>query len=994
MGSFLTPVLVGRTQEIEQLENALAAVQVGAGRCILISGEAGIGKSRLLAEIRRKAAEKGISSVIGRCYEQEMVFPYAPIVDMLRTLFARRKISDILNLLGPQASEIARLLPELSAYVSEDQPAVSLEPETEKRRLFEALANFFLRQTENQPLLLIVEDLHWSDEASLRFLLFLVRRIAPFPVMLLLSYRPGDTNAGLTTLLSGLDRELIVKAIKLGPFNRGEVDQMLRIILDQRQALSAEFLEAIYHLTDGNPFFTEEIFTSLIASGDVYFTQGHWRRRPLSQINIPGNVQRLVQQRVSQVSQAAKQLLNLAAVSGSSFDFPVLLALTGHDEPQLLALIKELVAAQLVVEESADQFAFRHALTREALYRQLLIRERQALHERLVQAIEQVHAGSLETRLEALAYHAYEAALWPKAFDYARRAGEKALALFAPQAASEQFSRAISAAKNLASPPPAALYRLRGEAYDTSGDFDLARSDYEAALRAAREAKDQQAEWQSLNELGLLWASHDYERAGDYGRQALELARSMDDQAAIGHSLNRRGNWLMNSGQPEKALEVHKEALSLFEGLNDRSGIASTLDLLAITSNHCGDWGAMATYYERAIPVLRDLNDRQTLASSLSNLVMVTLDLEQAREAVALARDIGWRSGEAYALLTLSIVLINLGCYDEGLAVRKQSLEVAEDIEHPQWIAGAHIHLGQIYSELLALDEAEAHLTEGLALAKKVGSSWFSWIGAGSLASLYIAQGNLTAAEKILDDTPEVWQPTLFAIQLARIELALARHDAAMAEKHLQDLLVIEILSDTAMVVVYLIRGPILTLQGQALALQGRWAEAEQALHQAIELYRKYGIGQHRLWRVYLALGEVFQAAAQNRQAEEAFNEARTEVEKLALAMADEVLAGNLRRRAAAMIPQARTQTPRQAAKHEFGGLTRRERQVAAVVAQGLSNQEIAGELVVSVKTVEAHVTRILSKLGFTSRAQIAAWAVEKGLSAAPQDLESLSDTN
>jgi predicted ATPase/DNA-binding CsgD family transcriptional regulator len=987
--SFLTPVLVGRSQELNQLENALAVMQGGRGRCVLVSGEAGIGKSRLLAELRGRAVERGFATLVGRCFEQDTAFPYAPLVDMLRTHFARQPAAEILAALGPQAPAIARLLPELAAHIAGQSPTP--EPEADQRRLFEALANFFLRQTETQPLLLTVEDLHWSDAASLEFLLFLTRRSAPYPLLLLLTCRSAEGQATLTPLLTGLDREPGTQIISLKPLTRHEVARMLQAILDQPQPPSTEFVTAVHSLTEGNPFFTEEILTSLIARGDIYLVEGRWERRPLAQIDIPDSVQRVVEQRLSRLTGPARQLLDLAAVSGRSFDFTILQALTGRGDRELLALIKELMAAQLVVEENAEQFAFRHALTREALYSQLLGRERQTLHGRMAQAIEQTYAGALDTHLEALAYHFFEAAQWSKALDYAQRAGEKAQTLYAPHAAIEQFTRALDASSRLGQPPVPDLYLQRGQAFDTLGQFDQARADYEAALQAARAAGDQQTTWQTLLDLGLLWAARDYERTGDYCRQALELARSMEDQAAIGHSLNRLGNWLMNSGQFSEALGYHQEALAIFEALDDRPGLAATLDLLAMTSNQCGDWAATATYWEQAIPILRDLNDRQTLSSSLANVVQYTLNLEHAYEAVALARDIGWRSGEAYALGTLGGALFTLGHYDRGLTARKQGLEVAQAIEHPQWISGSHIFLGQMYTELLALTEAEAHLTEGLALAKQVGSNWFSWVGAGSLASVYIWQGDLDMAEKLLVDAPETWQPSLYAVKLAQIELALARQDGAGMLQLLQEILTIVAPPGMAGGAVMFLKGPALTLQGQALTLQGRWAEAEQVLRQVASLYETYAICHHRLWRIHLALGEAYQAASQAERAAESFNTARAQVKTVASAIEDEALAENFRRRATAMIPPVQPLTPRQAAKHEFGGLTRRERQVAAVVAHGLSNQEIADELVVSVKTVEAHVTRILSKLGFSSRAQVAAWAVDKGLASAPQDLDSLS---
>jgi predicted ATPase/DNA-binding NarL/FixJ family response regulator len=989
MESFLTPVLVGRTQELSQLEHALTAARGGAGGCVLLSGEAGIGKSRLLAEIRDRALDSGFVVLTGRCFEQDMAVPYAPLIDMLRTFFARRAMSDIFDLLGSQAPEIVKLLPELAARGSAAQPAASLEPEAEKRRLFEALANFFLRQTETQPLVLVVEDLHWSDQASLGFLLFLVRRIAPYPFVLLLSYRPAEANAGLTPLLTGLDREPLAQALKLNPLTRGEVEHMLQAILDQPQSPSVEIVEAIYNLTDGNPFFTEEIFTSLIATGDIYFTEGRWRRKPLSQINIPGNVQRLVQQRLGQISQAARQLLNLAAVSGRSFDFAVLQTLTGHSDSQLLALVKELMAAQLVVEESADHFAFRHALTREALYAQLLARERQALHGQMAQAIEQIYASTLEAHLEALAYHAFEAALWPQALEYAQRAGEKALALYAPHAAVEQFTRAIHATSQLSLAPASALYRLRGQAFDTLGDFDRAREDYETALSAAQAAGDQQATWQALLDLGLLWASRDYEQTGDYCRQALEVARTMEDPATIGHSLNRLGNWLMNSGQLFEALDYHREALDLFETLDDRAGIAATLDLLAMTSNMCGDAAGTVTYYQRAIPILRQLNDRQTLASSLTMLSLYTLDEALVREAIELSREIDWRAGEAYALEYLGSLLAYRGDYGPGLAAAQRGLELAQAIDHRQWQVWGHIVLGLIYLELLILEEAYRHLKSSRAIATEVGSSFMMTLATSFLVSTCILQDRLDEAAALLPERlPDSIVTADYTLLKATVELTLAHQDPSQTLQLLDRL----DLSDRtnwlgAMAYYY---GSLLQLRGEALTRLERLDEAEADLQSALDICQQHGV-RMGLWRIQLALGKVYQARADPKRAEVAFAAARTLVEELAATITDDTLRENFHHRAMALIPPARPLTSRQAAKQEFGGLTRRERQVAAVVAQGLSNQEIADELVVSIKTVEAHVSRILSKLGFSSRAQIAAWAVDKGLASAPQDLDSLS---
>jgi predicted ATPase/DNA-binding CsgD family transcriptional regulator len=983
------PIFVGRTEELSRLENALDAVRVGAGRCVLVSGEAGIGKSRLIAEIRTRANSSGFTILAGGCFEQDRFFPYAPLIDMLRPFFAQGVNRDMLEGFGPRAAEIGKLLPELASQVIAPQFSPPLDTELEKRHLFEALTSLFLHQAEAEPVLMIIEDLHWSDEASLEFLLYLVRRIGNHPILLILSHRNGDVQTGLVKLLTELDREPIAQEIRLNPLTRVEVAELLRAILRQPQGPSAEFVDAIFSLTEGNPFFTEEICTSLIASGDIYYARDHWRRKPLSQIELPDSVQRSVQLRLGRISQPARQLIDLAAVSGRSFDLAVLQTLTGLSDGELLALVKELMAAQLVIEESADQFTFRHALTREALYSRLLARERHTLHGQMVRAIEQVHADSLEAHLEALAYHAFEAALWHKAVDYARRAGEKALAVFAPHAAAEHFTWAINSADRLSLAPDSGIYRLRGRAFDTLGNFDRAREDYEMALKAAQATSDQQGAWRALLDLGLLWASRDYERTGDYCRQALELAHTMKDPMAIGHSLNRLGNWLMNSGRLLEALDYHREALALFETLDDKAGIAATLDLLAMTSNMCGDAAGTVSFYQRAIPILRQLNDRQTLASSLTMLSNYTLDEALGREAIEITRAIDWRAGEAYALVYLGSLLAFRGDYGQGFSATRDGLELAQAIDHRLWQAWGHIVLGLIYIETLALDEAYQHLQSGRAIATEVGSSFMIPFATGLLASTCIMQDRLDEAGKLLPEhLPETTVVAEYPLLKAAVELALTRQDPSQALQLLDRLVLEGRMSRLGGLAYY--SGSIFRLRAETLTQLGRLEEAEVDLQNALDLYQEQGV-RMGFWHIQLSTGRLYQARGDLKRAGAAFTTARTVIDDLAATVPDDSLRENFRRRASDMIPADGSLSPNQAAKAEFGGLTRRERQVATVVARGLSNQEIADELVVSLKTVEAHVTHILSKLGFSSRAQIAAWAVDKGLASAPQDLDSRS---
>ena len=195
----------------------------------------------------------------------------------------------------------------------------------------------------------------------------------------------------------------------MDPLAEAEVDAMLGAIFQLDRPVRADFLKRIAALTEGNPFFVEEVLSSLIKAGDVFFSGGHWDRRPVSELRIPRTIHDAVRHRAAQLSAEARDLLALAAVAGRRFEFTVLQTLTGHTEDTLLRLIKELVAAQLLVEESAERFAFRHALTREAIFSQLLARERRLLHQRIADCLEELHRDDLDARVEDLAHHFFEA---------------------------------------------------------------------------------------------------------------------------------------------------------------------------------------------------------------------------------------------------------------------------------------------------------------------------------------------------------------------------------------------------------------------------------------------------------------------------------------------------------------------------------------------------------------------------------------------------------
>ncbi len=983
VGRWCMTVLIGRTSEVELLAQALRAAKAGAGRFVLIVGETGIGKSRLVAELRTLATAGQFEILQGHCFEQDLSFPYAPWIDALRAFLAPKSPTETTALLGPFASEFVKLLPELSLLISELHPTPPLDPPAEKHRLFESMTRFGASLAATHPMLMVLEDLHWSDEQSLDLLHFFVRRISALPFLFVGTCRAEELSARLTHDLVELNRSRLVEEIRLERLARHQVEQLAQAILNTERSIEPLLLDDLVRLTNGNPFFVEEILNSLPEGGR------------LDKLPVPRSIQDLVQRRIEKLSEAARRILSLAAVIGERFDFGLVQAIAAQAEPSLLSILKELLSAQLIVEESADQFAFRHALTREAVYASLMLRERRAMHLTIGETLERFAGARKDVPAAQLAYHFYQAQVWNKALEYSQRAGEQAQALYALREAVAHFTHALDAAQQLGIPTPLSPLRGRAQAYELLGEFDLARADYEATLDSARREVDHVAEWQSLIDLGFLWQSRDLGRAGEYYQRALELARNLGDSSILAQTLNRVGNWHVNCGRAREALPYHHEALSLFRELTDRHGMARTMDLLAIVSFRLGDVIQGTAYLEQAIPILRTADDRQALVNTLTNLaalahfeteVLGELHYRQladlSEEALQIARGFNWYQGEARALVPGAMSLSQAGDYGRALEWLGRAQAITEAIQHRESFARLQLTSGQVLMGLLAWTEARQRLESGLALAQELGSGFLTLSAIARLATTSILQNDLVRAKELLDaQLPAEYPAARLTIQLRRLWSGRAELELALGNPAHALEIVERLLASTANLAQY---GPhavpyLSRLRAQALAGLGHMEDAEAELQGTLLVASRQG-QRSMLWRLHIDLGDVYHAMGRREEAEREFTSARAIIQDLSNNVPEGSLRDNFLKQASAAVPGAPALTPRQVAKKEFGGLTTREREIATLIAQGKSNREIADELVISEKTAERHIANILSKLGFNSRTQVAVWAVEHGL--------------
>jgi DNA-binding NarL/FixJ family response regulator/Tfp pilus assembly protein PilF len=795
-------------------------------------------------------------------------------------------------------------------------------------------------------------------------------------------------------MLAELDRERLATEVAIPRLNIAQLDHMLRSMFGLKRPVRAELLDSIFSLTGGNPYSVEEVLRSIAPDGDISRVESALDQVPLSSVPVPRSIRDSVQRRLKQVSPAAKQVVSLAAVAGINFDFSLLQTLTGLDEDELLGVIKELIDVQILVEESADSFAFRSALTRHAVYGSLLARERRTLHRRIGDAIESNGADELSSHLPDLAYHFFEAGAWERALAYSERAGISLRAQYRPRVAVEQFTRALEACQRLDMVPDPRLYRLRGLVYEILGQFARACADQEAALQVARSVGDTQSQLGALLDLGVLWSRRDYQCAGEYYRRAVKLAQQIGKPTAIARSLNRMGSWYVAVEEPDEAMKCHRQALSLFEESKDVRGVGETLGLLGRATYGMGGLRESADYYERAITLLKKLDDRHSLVTGLLMQSVVrnpsylhfalvipqsgpSENLDDAKEALRVAQTIHWRLGEAQVLCKLAHGQGARGDYAAALSGANTALQILEELDHQEGVARAHCVLGALYLDIMLYAEAAAHLEQSLSIASNIGALYLVNCATAFLARTLTRQNDFTRAASLLAPTTDLPTPPRTLGQrllcCARAELAIAQADAATALQLIDQV-------STTLPGSPRVSADVSLLKGEALAILDKVDDAEACLQAACAAAKLREITP-TLWRAHISLGKLLRAHGRQAEASHEFAEAADLIEELTANIADKELGKAFQAAATSLLPRSHDASWRNIYRKEYGGLTARELDVARLTAAGMSNIEIAEKLVVSKRTIETHLSNILSKLGFSSRKQITTWAQERGIS-------------
>ncbi len=660
-------VFVGRTRELSALDDALADALGGHGRILLITGEPGIGKSRLTDELAGRARARDAQVLVGRCWEAGGAPAYWPWVQVLRTYVRDGERQSVAaQLSAADGDHLVALLPEL-AELAPGRKVPALDTDGARFRLFEAVGSLLRRAAESQPLVVVLDDVHAADEPSLLLLRFVAREIAGSRVLIVGAYRDVDPTLSdpLTSALAELVRESHTSQIGLGGLSQRDVAEYIELAAAIRPP--RELVAAIHAETEGNALFVAEVVRLLDAEARL--------GEAGAALSIPPGVRAVIGQRLGRLSPGCRELLAAASVLGREFRLDALAQLAGLDRADMLDLLDEAAAERAVVDvpRSPGRLRFGHALIRDTLYDDLAPARRLRMHARAGAALEAAYAADPEPHLAELARHyvaAAPAGFAETAIDYARRAGDQAVGQLAFEEAERHYETALTLAADAVM--RCDLLLALGEARARAGDRERAKEAmYEAAQLAERHGLREQLGRAALGYGGrIIWdVSRDDARLVPLLERALGTVDEGDSPMRVRLLARLAGGPLRDASfPPERKARLSEEALAMARRLGDdsatlayamhgyilghhspdhvRAQLALASELIEVASR-AGDKERVFDGHEERFDALVELGDVDAARTELAMMDRLARELRQPSQA--------WLVGAHEALLALLV---------------------------------------------------------------------------------------------------------------------------------------------------------------------------------------------------------------------------------------------------------------------------------------------------------------------------------------------------
>ncbi len=839
--------LMGRDHERQMLVECLEKLKPGSGQIVTIVGEAGIGKSRLIAEIRQHEV-RDLTWLEGRSFAFSRGLSYGPFLDLLRRYAeiadeygeaeAGASLRARLNEIFPGEKDVYPVLAQLfSMRLDPEEEAIvgAIAGETFRTRLFGIMEGFLLRLAAQKPVVVVLEDFHWADQSSIELVSYLLSVTGRVPVAIVLLGRsrresPGNWEKLAPTLEDFRDR---YTEISLQPLSDESSHDLVKELLGG-SVLPGKLAQVILDKAEGNPFFVEEVLRSLIERGVLIREDAGWKVTELVEvIQVPDTLQGVLLSRLDRLPEQTKRVVQKAAVIGRVFFYRVLDHMA-HGEAGLETQITLLEAAELVREHSRlpeVEYIFQHALTQEVAYQTLLGPARKQIHQRVAEAMEAIFAERVEEFTGLLAYHYFRGEAWEKALEYSARAGDTATSLYAYAEARQHYRQALEALKHL--PDEAANRQKR---------VDLSVKLVNVSLHAESPEKN----------LALL-------------SEAETIAQSLDDPARLARVQLWIGRAHYYAGRLREAIGYFQKVLGVAPKLGDPALLALPAAVIGRVLVIQGHFARALQLLDQAVPLLEAAENRHEALyasifragarGSLGNCAACLADLNAVLDMARASRD---QNAEAMVYTGLAMMQLIAGRYEEGIENARMAIAIADRSGDPLFRYPNNAFIAWGFTRLGDLGEALRHWAAAQETAKSLGGrlllrEWLVPIESETL----LESGDVASALKKGEEALAIAKASESVIGAALAERAIGRglaassppsYDEAAAHLNKSVSLLEEIGAKFDLARTYL-------TQGQVYLARGHSDDAADSLRRAVVLSRECGLEREEVLASNLLAG-------------------------------------------------------------------------------------------------------------------------------------------
>ncbi len=731
--------LINRVEEMDVLRELVDRAVHGEGGVAFLYGEAGIGKTRLARELGAYARLLGMQVLSGRCpalFRMNGVPPYVLWKEVIKDYLEDCTPEQLYKVIGYYPGEVSKLVPELKQKLRAFPESLPISAEHERDRLFEAVSQFVTNISKDTPLLVVLDDLQWTDQSSLLLLHYLARGVSKESLLLLGAYRDTyvDEWHPLSPVLTELNRERLLQSVPLKRFSFEDAAEMIKRILEQDDVPRA-FCELIYEKTRGNPFFIEEVIKSLKEEEVIYREKDKWEIKEVSKIEFPKTVKDVIKRRIGRLGDECQRVLTMASFVGKDFTFEALRGVTDVEEDKLLELMEKMLETGLIkqrVIRGEDMCSFADIIVRDVVHEEVSPLRHRKLHGVVGYALEKVYAEKIDEHLGELALHFLEGGDKEKALDNFLKAGEKAEKVYANNEAASYFQSALKLLEEKEDE-----LQERGRVLEKLGDIKSIVGEYDACIKYWTEAL---LLWKQLNkkEKGsrlhrkmahVLWGKiGDTEKAKEHHTKALKILEAEPESAELASlyqdiaervGMGRTGNMTEALSWAEKALELAKK-------LNNFEVIAKSYASVGSALSWLGDKKKGLECYEKALKIALDNGYTETALWAYNDLgAMLPAEemerrLEYAEKGFELAKKVGDIFWISWFDAHLAWRYMNMGNMNKALALAEESVALDRKADNVTHLSFSVDTLGFAYQILGEWNKSEQYFKEALSISQRL----------------------------------------------------------------------------------------------------------------------------------------------------------------------------------------------------------------------------------------------------------------------------------